>query len=441
MTRRPAAVGALAALAAALLFVLAQPIAVHAQTAPEFDGFNLAADSSGVTVSFGDINSAPYPIAAGIVPQALATMNTGPSGYALASLMWPGATPGNAGSLAGLLLPVCVPDGNGICTPKAPPFATALNYPVRAEAQSPNGPLDAIQPGMTAHASSVDSAADAQALNTSAPGLFGVAGASAHTRTGLDQGKASATAKSVVTGFSAAGVIAVKSVTTEATGLTDGKSPTTSGSTIVEGLEINGTPASVDETGVHFGDAASPNPADQVVAQLNAQLFSQMGMEVFLTRPVQSRDGDTVRYRSGALVIVWNPQGGNTFVVTVGGSSVTAQATLGSVLGAVDTPSLDVPALDTTFDPTFAGTDLSAVPAFDTGAVPTTGAPLAPTGAVPAVTALDGAPVRYFAGNSAGNLVLALLGAILAAIGLFRFAGGALRDEPAESCPLEGSTK
>ena len=51
----------------------------------------------------GDPSSQPYPVAAGLVPNAVAQLSAGPSGHALATMAWPGPLAGNAGSLVSIL--------------------------------------------------------------------------------------------------------------------------------------------------------------------------------------------------------------------------------------------------------------------------------------------------------------------------------------------------
>ena len=93
-------------------------------------GYTLSAQSSGLQVIEDRPDATTHPEGDGEVPQSVATLVSGPVGYALSSVAWPGALAGNAGSLlvlAGVPLP--------------PDVAAALNDPVRAETRT-GGPSD-----------------------------------------------------------------------------------------------------------------------------------------------------------------------------------------------------------------------------------------------------------------------------------------------------------
>src|SRR5207248_10759003 len=67
---------------------------------PQIGLYDVTAESTGIGAPMGDPSSQPYPVAAGLVPNALAQLSAGPSGHALATMMWPGPLAGNAGTLA-----------------------------------------------------------------------------------------------------------------------------------------------------------------------------------------------------------------------------------------------------------------------------------------------------------------------------------------------------
>src|SRR5206468_10189943 len=86
-----------------------------------------------------------HPVAQVSVPHAEASVDTGPVGRALASVLWPGAAIANFGSASQLLdqlcglppLP-CIP-----VSPDARKILKTVDYPLRAEASYPQGPGDA----------------------------------------------------------------------------------------------------------------------------------------------------------------------------------------------------------------------------------------------------------------------------------------------------------
>jgi hypothetical protein len=426
------------------LALLLAPVATGAQETggTGITGFNLDADASGVGVTFGDPKGQPYPTAAGLVPAAQTTLGDA-GGHALASLAWPGPLAANVGNLSNVVLPLCIPDGDGVCSPgpgDLPPGTQQLaNYPVRAEARSA-GPNEVTSPGMSARALGREARAEAEVLEASSPGAFVVNSLNATARSALEEGTALATGKSTITGITVGGSITIESVTTEARASTDGQDIVTGGRTVVQGLVIDGEPATVDENGLHLGGEDSDNPLAEPEAGIN-EGFKDAGIEIFLTRPVERREGDVVSYRSGSLVIVWNtpltpPESEvvQVLVVTIGGATATAQAAPGFL------ESLD--------EDLALGDDLAPLVLGDsTGGLEVLPAPVASDAAAPLaqVAGPDGAPLAafevepasFFTGISPASVVLALVGALLLASGLRRVGAAAVERVPT-TCPLEG---
>src|SRR5687767_4798176 len=81
--------------------MIASPVVAAADTsesAPQLGFFDVVAEATGIGGSMGDPGAQPYPVAAGLVPNSVAQLSTGPSGRALATMAWPGPLAGNAGS-------------------------------------------------------------------------------------------------------------------------------------------------------------------------------------------------------------------------------------------------------------------------------------------------------------------------------------------------------
>ena len=418
--------------------LLVAPVATGAQESggSDISGFNLDADANGLGVTFGDPLGQPYPTAAGQVPQAQ-TRLSGAAGYALASLAWPGPLAANAGDLANVVLPLCVPDGDGVCSPAPgdlPPGAQqSVNSPIRAEARSA-GPNEVTSPGMSARAFPDEARAEAEVQEASTPGAFSVAAVNTTARSALEEGQAVSTGLSTVSGIKVGPSIAIESVTTEARVSTNGEDLEAGGRTVVKGLTINGQQASVDEHGFHVGEQDSDNPLGEVEAGFN-EGFAEGGFEMFVTRPVERREDGVVSYRSGALVIAWAipDSGGQLLTLSIGGASAIAQAAPG-FLDQLDEP----PALDSEPPPLVLGESTGSfeglpAPASDVAAplqqvAGPDGAPLA---------ALPVQPASFFDGISAASVVLALAGAALLSSGLRRV-GVAAVDRVPTACPLEG---
>jgi hypothetical protein len=311
--------------------LLLTPVGVWAQSGSSAGLFNMSAEAAGMSIAFGDPASQPYPVAAGTVPETFATLSTGPSGYALSSVAWPGPLLANAGSLAGLLLPACVPQA-GVCTPKPDSQTTNLaNYPVRAEAQSPGGTGAQTMGPMTARVEGATSDASASAADFDSTGFVSSAKTSTHSRSYIDGDRAISLAESTTSGVEVAGgVVKMSSVRSFVKISSDGRTTSIERRMIVQGLEIDGHPATIDSKGVHVeGQGGDPAPA--VIEPLNKNLLAPFGIEVFLTRPVEERraGGEAVA-NTGALVVLWKlGDSGEQIVVSLGGAGAHVQASPG----------------------------------------------------------------------------------------------------------------
>lgn len=319
------------ALGAALVL---SPVAVWAQSIGTPSGaglFNMSADASGMALTFGNPAEEPYPVAGGVVPQTFTTLTTGPSGYALSSVAWPGPLLANAGSLAGLLLPACAPVG-GVCTPKPDSETTALvNYPVRAEAQSPGGLGEENVGPMSARAEGATSEAKVSVSDFDSTGLVSAARTSTRSRTYVEDDKAISIGESVLSGVEVAGgLVKMSSVRSLAKVVSDGVTTTIERKMTIEGLEIDGHTATIDEEGVHF-EGEGGDPGSEVTGPLNEELLSHFGMEMFLTRPLEERrSGGEARVKTGSLVVLWKlGDSGQEVLVSLGGAGAHVQASPG----------------------------------------------------------------------------------------------------------------
>jgi len=419
--------------------------------APSFAGFSLSAEANGIGAVFGNPASQPYPVAGGQVPETLATLSTGPVGYALASAAWPGPLLSNAGSLAGVLLPLCVPNGQGVCSPKPDPQTLALaNYPVRAEASSPAGNEEQTLGPMSARSAGNNAEASVSLADFSSAGVVSAGRVTTASKSFIgNNGLATATADSTVAGLTAAeGAVHIDAVHSYVKATTDGVKLSRGRQLTVEGLTVEGHKATVDESGVHFDNQGGPNPANPAIDGANKALAG-FGITMFLTHPRDDTDkGGTIREDSGALAILWQipGSGGEQVLISLGGVGVVAQAT---------------PALE------FGLPDLSALPGgseAESGTTPPNGPTVAPSASVP--SAVPGAllgnealpytpsagthrggratrrvPVGLaahvgFAGTPLALVLLAFAGAILIGAGLRRMQNAALVPAHRGGCPL-----
>lgn len=464
--RTPRRAGALALVGAGVAMLaglLAGPLAVHAAGAetPGLSGYTLAAEASGVSATFGDPTSQPYPTVAGTVPQTIASLNSG-AGYALSSVAWPGPLVGNAGALAGLVLPLCDPSGQTrpqACTPPPPSGVTPLlNSPLRAEAASGAKSEDHLGP-MNAYAKDTETSADTKLndVSASSPGAFAVKGTVSRSHAVLEGSVARAESEVTLTDITLGGPdpsqqIRIRRVHSEARATSDGEKGTSGGTTVVEGLTIAGHAATIDERGIRFDGQGGPNPLGAVVAPVNDQILANMGMKLYMTTPLeQGNDKGTGRYRSGSVVFVWtipgsgtnakkdNPQ---TLIVSLGGASAVASAQKGigfELPPLPDFTSTVVPAggPTETFETSVLGSDTAAS---DAGVLPASNAavtvPRPRARGVP-VVAPDLATASVFHGVAPGAAVMAVLGAILLGLGLLRLRHVVLEPATTGGCDLE----
>ena len=386
----------------------------------------------------------------GDVPEASVLLQTGGRGYGLASVAWPGPLAANAGSLILVL------------NPSAPSQVNSLNYPLRAEARTPQNPptttYDKV-PGTTltatAKADLVQSDASVQS-SSGDPGTFGPT--HVHSLTTLTDGTGVSEATSLVEDVAvAAGVVKIKSVASAASATTDGKAADGTSSTVVSGLTIAGQPATVDESGLHIG--SQNQPANAVVNQIAQQALSQSGIGIVLSAPTKEIAGAMATVTAGSLIITWK-QKGSTLGVVLGG----ARAAVTGVAGSSDTVASTPAAGSGTTAPgggTTGGT--TAAPAAGSGTSVGSGATAAvATSAAPSsfagvVTPLANAPAPV-SGNVGsgttpviaaspivahgklvrpGSVVLGLAAVGLLAVGMRRLSDSILDAETGPACPLQ----
>ena len=285
--------------------------------------YALDAEARGFQV-FEDDPTAPGHMAEAEVPETRANLNTGPVGYGLASVVWPGPLAANAGSL---IL---------VASAQAPPQVTVLNDPVRAEARTGQKPPTTTYnnvPGtsLTATATSDLVSADASVANTLAStGTIGPA--RALSKTALVGSTGTAESSNIVNDVVlAGGAVTIKSFSSSASAKTDGASGSGKTSTSVVGLSIGGQAATIDEQGVHAANAAAQ------------QTLSQAGIDIVLSAPTKDVKGSTATFTAGSLVVAWKTDSSIVGAV-LGGAQASAAGTQGlddtvaGLTGAVPTP-------------------------------------------------------------------------------------------------------
>ncbi|MGQ0432173.1 MAG: hypothetical protein ACT452_07180 [Microthrixaceae bacterium] len=387
------------------------------EAAAVINGLDAVAFSDGVGQTFGDPNAQPYPVGKGDAAHTEATIFTGPTGYALASTVWPGPLAANAGSLAVLL--------------GAPNEAGQANYRGRAEAYG-NGPNDAEAPGMTAHAKGGEAEAVAGAQNFESAQGQSTGDVRTRSRSSFEAGslRAVSSCNASDLGFGE-GAVTVGSVRTEAEAVTNGTTSDAGGRTVVTGTKIGGQDAEVDENGVRFTDPAT--------APIGEQILANFGITMFVAAPRHEVGTSSASHRSGSLVVIWNPPGQTDtnygYIYEICGSDAAVEVRTG--LAYVAPPEIELPpsisepiSEFTTVDPVFEPT---IEPTY------TPGSPTTPT--TPAVRpTLTTDPIAFVRTLSIWPYILGALCVLASGFGLGRAREAALVPRSAGvACPLEGA--
>ncbi|MHB8466480.1 MAG: hypothetical protein ACYDH6_00305 [Acidimicrobiales bacterium] len=393
--------------------------------------FGMVATAPGVQITYDFPNASTHPMAEGEVPESIAQLSSGPIGYALATVAWPGPLAGNLGATAqilGLGLPTSV-TGN-------------LDDRVRAEARTgvePSSVTNTSVPSTTMHASATGAVVEAEA---STNGVQGPAAASnlgriaTHSSTALTgPSSAEAIATSSYANVDIAGVVKIASIIATATATTTAVTANAHGATTVSGVTIAGVPATITDRGLQIGSTGAPaNGIANVVAN---QALAGAGIKAYVSQPIKQVNGAHVSYTSGSLVIFWQPPSDpnhDTFTITLGGASVTASAA----------PAFDVagPRSGPTPSPSSAGGGQSVI-AEPPVAAASPAPVIVPSSRLPGSigpTVLDAQPTAAALPTTVSPVwfILAVIGAVLLGVGMRRVPDQAVRRTPT-TCPLGGN--
>lgn len=312
-----------------------------------FQSVSLSAVAGGQRILADTLaGQAPGTVDSGI-PDAESSM-TSSTGHALASIAWPSALAGNAGSLLFLLGPnPCTPALPNLFPgqPQPPPQCSPaplpdevlaqyhyLNTPIRAEAVYPvtQNANNSVPGGtMIAKANGIETTADAIIGASLVSDIEQASTARATTSVRYTGPTAAVSdAYSTITGINfMSGAIKIGSVTSVAHGETNGTNATSSGATTVTDASINGTPVTIDSGGVHVNGQAA-DAVGPLTDGVN-QVLTNFGAKMFVTQPTQKTENGVASYDAGSLIVQWFPPGApGGLVFEFGGAHVTAGATL-----------------------------------------------------------------------------------------------------------------
>ena len=227
------------------------------------------------------------------------TLRSGPSGYGLGSVVWPGQVA--AALPAFLQSEIESQSGGQLDFPMDIP-----NYPVRAESFHPQGPPKASTDAGTIHMRSSASEASAEGVahlnSIGFPAIGTMGNQSSMSSSGFDPAGAVAMAESAVSDVSllTGGLITFDSVVTRATARSDGEKGTVAGTTTVTGAEVAGNAVVIDATGVHVADQGLDAA---VVQQTINQALNQFGVSMELSAPVDTIEGAKASRSLGGLLV------------------------------------------------------------------------------------------------------------------------------------------
>ncbi len=294
LLRRPAALRGAAVVALVGVVLLGAAPAVHAAGEDDpfaaFGGLDASSRSGGVQISY-DVKGVlplPPPLVEVTVPTARAASSSGPASLAFGSLAYPGDLVGNLPALA----EQSAPGGGGIVPP----------YPIATLAAFPAGPESGRQDLGTASSTVTAAAGGATATSTLAatqvPGLVDVAGVTTSSRTGLEDGRVVARARTEVARVAVLfGLVELRNVVTDLVAATDGSTGRSGGTTTVGSATVLGLPARVGPDGLEL--AGTTTPPDAVLAAVLDPLLAAAGLHVSLA-PLTTDDEDAAATATAA---------------------------------------------------------------------------------------------------------------------------------------------
>ncbi len=305
----------------------------------QFGGFVASSRSNGFQLTY----DAPGLLATGdrlfdlAVPEALATLNSGPVGYALSSFAYPGPLVADLGAALAA----------GGTDTGIPP------YPVRSEAFFPSGPTEASSGQQGTEMSSVtsygDSRAHASFSGLEIPPAAFVGGADSSSQSVVEGDQVVSRTRVAVSDVSIlGGLVTIESVVTDLVSTSNGTEAASAGRSTASGVAVLGLPATIDGDGIHFdrplppsggdsgdnplGGALDPvgsalggvtGPLNDLLDQVGAhgddalqQLFDASGIDIRLLDPIETVDGGTVERTANGLQIRLDYDGSNTPVLT-----------------------------------------------------------------------------------------------------------------------------
>jgi hypothetical protein len=249
-------------------------------------GYQGSAASSGLYTSYNPEGALPVgPIVEIGLPDALATIASGPTTFARAAAADPGDILAN-------------PDAVFALASSDYPQGTLPPYPYRVSASSGFGAPTAEAspaPGLNARVDATPEGSTARATRPRADGAavatFGSVSSTATTKT--DGSSVTVHVRTEVTGFNLLEVLSIQSIVTDLTATSDGGAPKLTGGTIVTGASVNGKPVTIDSSGIK--GAGGTDTVNSVL--------EKAGIHVTLAAPVKQSGAGTGQLAATGLRI------------------------------------------------------------------------------------------------------------------------------------------
>jgi hypothetical protein len=241
-----------------------------------FGSYDLEARGTGVQARYEVEGLLPggAPILDLTLPETLARFGSGPTGYGLASLAYPGGLIVNLGSL----LSQTGADGSQI-----------PDYPIKAEAFFPSGPTEVHSQALgdqsvLTNDLGVDSRATFPSVD--ADPVISVASVTSASRSDIEDGKAVARTRVVLGGVRIlGGVVTIDALTTDLVAAHDGTTGKTDGGTTASGVRFLGLAAKLTADGLVLDKAP---PASGPASPLGTALDPLLAPLRQLTAPIQA---------------------------------------------------------------------------------------------------------------------------------------------------------
>ena len=375
--------------AAGLVLVLAGvPASTSAQSVEGgFVGYSGTASGTALTAfpSVPALLPVDVPIEA-TLSLATSTLSSGGQGFGRASTFFPGTFVTGARALietaSGTRLPI--PD-----------------YPIVVEAREFEEAKHTEVPGVTM-TTDVDPARAISIADTGAFGVSAVVGVRelrTESKVVLESDKLTSTSTTTISGLDVAGVLSIGTIVSTATVVSDGTASTCSGGVTISGVTVAGSPATLDDEGLHAsGQAVVPGLG---VGQLAAQVLAGSGVQA---RVLGGDDACTTasgsRTTAGVLIRFPLPELGS---IPAGGGLNLVLGSTSATAGASGLPSEDTPLPD---QPPVFGDVVTRLPGPFVGGGPLTPAAPGPSGGdgagfpmEQAAYAFDGVPLSLLVGG------------------------------------------